>query len=306
MDGPSAHDPPARYDVAASIICARALVPINGIMQSFKAFSEVREALGTIQTTAPDPASAEDRLTRSTAGATLELFDLTIDPGGLPRPMLRGMSCRLNPGDGLSVVGPSGTGKSTLLRTLIGIRPPAAGQILFDGVDLHRLSENRLDTDHLCRLIGYVPQKPSLFDGTLAENVARFGRIDVAKLDRAVRRVGLHRTIAGLPNGYDTPMSDVAERFSPIDLRFTALARAIYGDPKLLILDEVDKGMDPGSLDRLCQLLQRARSSGQIVVTVTNRAQIVQQLDRVMILSKRGIDAFCPVNELAALPKAQA
>ncbi|MGI9505971.1 MAG: ATP-binding cassette domain-containing protein, partial [Geminicoccaceae bacterium] len=225
--------------------------------------------------------------------------DLAVDLGQAQQPVIRHLNFVLHPGEGLSIVGPSGTGKSLLIKTLMGARRPAQGQVTINGVNLHDLPADRCG-----QLIGYVSNKPALFEGTLGQNLARFGHATLEGLDHAVELAGLSAFLGKLSEGYDTPVADVVQQLSPIHLRFVALARALYGSPVLLFLDQIDDGLDHDELTLLLQTVQRCKAAGQIVVLVTNRGQIVQQLDRVLILTKRGVERFCHVNELAR--KAQA
>lgn len=279
--------------VAGSIICARALVPIAGITRSWRSYKGVRRAIADMkQTMAEDSVRTKHQISLAT---NLELVaqNLSIDPGDGVQPAIRNLDFTLHAGQSLAVVGPGSTGKSLLVKTLIGGRRPVSGSVKINGVDIHHLAGHQLG-----RMIGYVPEQISLLDGTFGQNIARFGQATVEDLDRALDRAGLLNCLPLLPDGYNTPITVAAKHLSALHFRFAALARALYGDPALLVLDRVDDGLDESALDLLINIVRQSQSFGQIVVLVTNRASIVQQLDRVMVLTKRGVETFCDVQQL--------
>ncbi len=280
--------------VAGSIICARALNPINGITQSWQRYWDVRQVFADLSDASKHQTRVTERHGLFNVNVELKVDDLTVDLDQNQQPVVRHLDFALHPGEGLSIVGPGGTGKSLLIKTLMGARRPAEGRVTINGVNLHDLPAERCG-----QLIGYVSNKPALFEGTLGQNLARFGHATVENLDHAVEQAGLTDFLRKLPQGYDTPIADVARQMTPINLRFVALARALYGSPVLLFLDQIDDGLDQDELASLLQAIKDSKASGQIVVLVTNRGNVVQQLDRVLILSKRGVERFCHVSELA-------
>ena len=282
--------------VAGSIICARALSPLRGACRSWREYRDVRSALTNLQKTPLDRDIRSKLQPFLAQDIQLQADDLAIALGDGMKPVIRGLDFVIKLGETMAIVGPSGTGKSLLVKTLIGARQPFDGAVRINGTDLHSLP-----ADHLGRMIGYVPTRFTLLDGTVGQNIARFGRATVADLDRAAERAGLGQSLTLLPDGYDTPIAVAARQLTPVHLRFIALARALYGDPTLLVLDQTDDGLDQPSLQMFESVIQQCRSFGQIVVLVTNRASIVQRFDRVLVLSKRGVETFCDVRQLSTM-----
>jgi len=285
--------------VAGSIICARALMPINGITQSWRRYRDIRHIFADLGDAAKDETRVSQRQALVDVDMQLKVSDLAVDLGEDLSPVIRQLNFTMHPGEGLSIVGAGGTGKSLLIRTLMGAKRPAQGQVTMSGLSLHDLTADRCG-----QLVGYVSEKPSLFEGTLGQNLARFGDATIEDLDCAVELAGLTPFLQQLPQGYDTPIADVIRQLSPIHRRFVAFARALYGNPVLLFLDQIDDGLDQDELQMLVRAIQLCKESGRIVILATNRGQIVQQLDRVLILTKRGVERFCNVQDLA--PQTQA
>jgi ABC-type protease/lipase transport system fused ATPase/permease subunit len=194
------------------------------------------------------------------------------------RLILSGVSLSLEPGESLAVIGPSGAGKSTLLRLLTGLRKPSAGVVRLDHVDLAEWPRAGLGP-----WIGYVPQDVELFAGTVAENIARLGEVDSDKVIAAAQRAGVHELILSLPGGYDALIDPAGGFLSPGQRQRIALARALYGDPKLLVLDEPNSNLDGAGEVALGEALKALR--GQVTtIVVTHRTTLVQHMDKILVL----------------------
>jgi len=215
--------------------------------------------------------------------------------------ILRGVSFALPAGKALVVVGPSAAGKSTLARLLVGIWPAMNGKVRLDGIDIYPWNKAELGPH-----IGYLPQGIELFDGTLAENIARFGDVDMAQVEAAARAVGLHDTILALPAGYDSRIGDDGCFLSGGQRQRVGLARAIYGNPRFIVLDEPNSSLDEEGEKALIQTLNSLKQLGITLVVITHRTSILPVADAMLILRDGQVAAYGPRDEvLAALAKAQ-
>jgi ATP-binding cassette subfamily C exporter for protease/lipase len=218
------------------------------------------------------------------------------------QPILRGVQFALNPGEVLAVIGPSACGKTTLARLLVGLWPAGGGKVRLDGVDVHLWNKTELGPH-----VGYLPQDVELFEGTVAENVARFGEVDRRLVEHAARAVGMHEVIEALPQGYDTPIGRDGAVLSGGQRQRIALARALYGDPPFIVLDEPNASLDEAGDVALNRALMDLKARGATVVVITHRNSVLSVADRILLLRDGAQQAFGPRDEvLAALQKAQA
>jgi ATP-binding cassette subfamily C exporter for protease/lipase len=200
----------------------------------------------------------------------------------------------------LAVIGPSASGKTTLARMLVGLWPALSGKVRLDGVDVHAWDKAELGPH-----VGYLPQGVELFEGTVAENIARFGELDAAKLQAAADAAGLQPLIDSLPQGFDTPVGREGAVLSGGQRQRVALARALYGDPALVVLDEPNASLDDSGDAALAQSLAGLKARGATVVVMTHRASVLAQSDLVLLLRDGAQQAFGPRDEvMAALQKA--
>jgi PrtD family type I secretion system ABC transporter len=218
---------------------------------------------------------------------------------GTQQAILRHESFSLAPGEVLAVLGPSASGKSTLARVLVGVWPAAAGSVRLDGADLHQWNR-----DELGPCVGYLPQDIELFNGTIAENIARFGSIDSVRVIEAAQRSGMHEIILRLPKGYDTPIDDAGAALSGGTRQRVGLARALYGDPVLVVLDEPNSNLDEQGEAALLTTLQELKQRGCAVVLITHRMNTIGVADKVLVLIDGQVKAFGPrervMNAIAA------
>jgi ABC-type protease/lipase transport system fused ATPase/permease subunit len=194
------------------------------------------------------------------------------------RLLIAGVSLQLAAGESLAIIGASGAGKSTLVRLLTGVWKPSAGTVRLDNADLAQWPRNELGP-----WLGYVPQDVELFPGTVAENIARLGEVDSAQVVRAAQHAQVHELILALPNGYDTIVDPQGALISPGQRQRIALARALYGEPKLVILDEPNSNLDGAGEVALGEALKALRGHATVVV-VTHRATLIQHVDKVLVL----------------------
>jgi ATP-binding cassette subfamily C exporter for protease/lipase len=225
-----------------------------------------------------------------------------VPPGQQPVPILKGVQFALQPGESVAVIGPSAAGKTTLARLLVGLWPAVGGKVRLDGADVYTWNKAELGP-HL----GYLPQGVELFEGTVAENICRFGEARAPQIEAAARAVGLHEFIQALPQGYDTPVGRDGAVLSGGQRQRVALARALYGDPALVVLDEPNSSLDEAGDAALNTALQGLKARGATVVVMTHRTSVLATVDKVLLLVDGAQQAFGPRDDvLAALQKAQA
>jgi ATP-binding cassette, subfamily C, bacterial exporter for protease/lipase len=230
----------------------------------------------------------------------VQVEGVTAVPPGSSVPVLRGVAFALQPGEVVAVVGPSASGKTTLARLLVGLWPSVGGKVRLDGADVHAW-----DKAELGPYIGYLPQGVELFDGTLAENIARFGEVEPAKVEAAARAVGLHEFITALPQGYDSPVGRDGAMLSGGQRQRVALARALYGDPVFVVLDEPNSSLDEAGDAALASAVLQLKARGTTFVVMTHRTSILPVVDKMLVLRDGQAQAFGPRDDvLAALNKA--
>jgi ATP-binding cassette subfamily C exporter for protease/lipase len=207
--------------------------------------------------------------------------------------LLKNVSFAVERGEALAVIGVSGSGKSSLVRVLTGIWPMTAGCVRVDGATLAQWSP-----DQLGRHIGYVPQDITLFEGTIAQNIARHGEIDAAKVIAAAQAAGVHEAVLRLPLGYETPVGLTGERLSGGMRQRVALARALYGEPAIVILDEPNSNLDAAGDQALSDAVAGLKAAGTTVVMVTHKRGLLGQADKLLVMTDGAVQAFGPRDEV--------
>jgi ATP-binding cassette subfamily C protein len=276
--------------IAASILMGRALQPVEQAVAQWPVVTTARQATvrlaGLLSAAPPEP--TRTRLPRPQA--MLDVQGLTVVPPGAAAPVLRDLAFRLSPGQALGVIGPSASGKSSLARALIGVWRPSAGRIRLEGAAL-----DQYDLDVLGSLIGYLPQRVGLFDGTIAENIARLqADADPGRIIAAAQAAAAHEMILQLPEGYDTQVASVGSRLSGGQIQRIGLARALYGDPVLLILDEPNSNLDNDGAVALNQAIRSAKQRGAAVLIMAHRPAALQDCDLLLVLQDGASAAFGP------------
>jgi ATP-binding cassette subfamily C exporter for protease/lipase len=220
-------------------------------------------------------------------------------PGGTGA-ILKGVQFAARPGEMVAVVGPSAAGKTTLARLLVGVWPAQQGKVRLDGVDVFTW-----DKDELGPHVGYLPQGIELFDGTVAENIARFGSVDLAAVRQAAAEAGVLETIEGLPQGFDTRIGEDGAVLSGGQRQRLALARAVYGQPRLIVLDEPNASLDEAGERALLNMLMACKARGATVVVITHRMTLMPAVDKLMVMADGKTMMFGPRDDVqAALRKA--
>jgi len=278
--------------VATTILLGKALSPVEQIVGSWRVLAEGRLAYARTSALLEAIDSQPQRMKLPAPSGRLQASGLVFRPPKSERLILAGVSLSLEPGEAMAIVGPSGAGKSTLVRLLTGLWQPAAGVVRLDGVDLAQW-----DREELGPWLGYVPQDVELFAGTVAENIARLGVPDPAAVVRAAQRAAIHDMVLGLPNGYDTVIGSAGVMLSPGQRQRIALARALYGEPKLLILDEPNSNLDGGGELALGEALKALKGEVTVVV-VTHRSTLVQHMDKMLVLEAGRAQHYGTVAEV--------
>ena len=285
----------AGWMIVASVLGGRVLAPLVQVIAQWRAVVAATQAwqrLGQLLTQLP---ARLPTMALPAPQGRLAVENLYAVAPGATAPILKGLSFALPPGEVLAVVGPSGAGKSTLARVLMGVWPPASGKVRLDGADL-----SNWDPAQLGPHLGYLPQGVALFDGTLADNIARFGEGDMAAVEAAARAVGLHEAITALPLGYASPVGRDGTALSGGMRQRVGLARALYGQPAFVVLDEPNASLDEAGDRALSQAIRQMKAQGTSFVVMTHRSSVLSVADQLLVLQEGQARAFGPRDEVLA------
>ena len=281
--------------IVASILGGRVLAPMVALITQWRTVVGARDAWRRLaQLLAAIPARPQ-AMALPTPEGRLAAENLVVAVPGTNAPVLRGVSFALQPGEVLAVVGPSASGKTTLARALVGLWPSAGGKARLDGVDVHAWDKTELGPH-----VGYLPQGVELFDGTVADNIARFEQPDAARVEAAARQVGLHEFILALPEGYATEIGSEGARLSGGQRQRLALARALYGDPVFVVLDEPNASLDEAGDRALAEAITAAKARGTTFVVMTHRTSVLGVSDKLLVLAEGQVQAFGPRDQVLA------
>ena len=287
--------------IAGSLLLGRALAPIDMLVGTWKGFTLARgqyDRLGQLLNQIPKDA---DTMSLPAPTGKLSAEQVMVVPPGSKNIVVRGVNMELNAGEALGIVGPSASGKSCLARALLGIWPTYSGKVRLDGADIFAW-----DRTELGPYIGYLPQDIELFDGSISENICRFGDVDPDKVVEAARTAGVHDLILHLPQGYDTVIGGSGGILSGGQRQRIGLARAIYGSPKYLVLDEPNSNLDDQGERELVEAIRRIKSEGATVIIITHRTMVLQCVDKILVMRDGAASHFGPRDQvLAALAAPQ-
>jgi ATP-binding cassette, subfamily C, type I secretion system permease/ATPase len=262
--------------IASSIIMGRALAPVTQGIGAWKqtagaktAYENLKKLLATSDNKTP--------LTLERLTGDLKVADAGLDIGEIS--VLKSIDFQLNPGEIMGLVGPNGAGKTSLCRMILGMWAPTSGSVTLDGLDVFEL-----DNDGLGQFLGYLPQNVELFTGTVTENIARMGEIDSEKVLEAANRAGAHGTILSFPQGYDTDIGEAGLSLSGGQRQRVGLARALYGDPKLVILDEPNSNLDEAGELALAGALTTLKKMGATTIMITHKPSLLSAVDKILVL----------------------
>ncbi|KPY99529.1 type I secretion system permease/ATPase [Pseudomonas syringae] len=281
--------------MAGSLLLGRALSPVDQIINTWKGFVAARVQYNRLNETLEKLHNEPDRMALPDPEGHIQVENLVVTPPGGKNPVIRNISFVTPAGTIVGIVGPSAAGKSTLVRSLLGIWPAQHGTVRLDGADISAWDKQKLGP-HL----GYLPQDIELFEGSISDNIARFAKVDPDKVVLAARTAGVHEMILQLPDGYDTVIGSDGVNLSGGQRQRIGLARAIYGSPRLIVLDEPNSNLDEVGERALSVALQLIKESGATVFIVSHRPNILSRLDRVMVMNAGTITLYGARDQVIA------
>lgn len=286
--------------MAGSLLLGRALSPIDQMIGSWKGFVGARVQYNRLNETLEKLSAEAERMKLPAPQGHIQVENLIVTPPGAKTPVIRNISFVAPAGTVVGIVGPSAAGKSTLVRALMGVWAPQHGVVRLDGADISAWDKHELGPH-----VGYLPQDIELFEGSISENIARFEAIDAEKTVHAAKVAGVHEMILMLPDGYDTVIGSDGINLSGGQRQRIGLARALYGNPRLIVLDEPNSNLDDVGERALGVALQKIKETGATVFIVSHRPNILARLDRVMVLSAGTISLYGAREQVIAELAAQ-
>ncbi|TNJ36559.1 type I secretion system permease/ATPase [Chlorobaculum thiosulfatiphilum] len=286
--------------IAANVLMSRALQPLDLLIVVWKPFIQARDAFFRLEKLFDDFPESPDKPSRPAPQGDVRIDALVATAPGRPEPILDGLDASFAAGTVTAIIGPSGSGKSTLARCLVGAWPEVSGGVLYDDEPI-----GSWDGEELGPHIGYLPQDIELFEGTIAENISRFGEADPARVIEAAQRTGIHEAILRFPNGYNSPIGEAGALLSGGQRQRVGLARAMYGNPSVLVLDEPNSNLDDAGEKALAQAIGQLKQSGKTVFLITHRLNILGAADRVLALRDGKIEHFGPREGVLEVVNAQ-
>lgn len=282
--------------MAIMIIMARALQPYEQLIDGWAQWVSAGRAYRRIRAVLQEPQANVPAMIYPRPSGLIEVERLVYIPPGMDSAVLRGLSFAVQPGQALGVLGPSAAGKSTLLRLMLGIVRPNVGSVRFDGQDV-----TQWDREDLGQYVGYVPQEPSLFEGTVRDNIARMTDADPMAVIEAAKRADVHDIIGRLPQGYDTYIGQGGAMLTGGQKQRLALARALFGRPSILFLDEPDANLDREGEAALKRIIRKIKHEGTTVICVSHRQSVLDEMDMLLLLESGSIRRFGSRDEVLPL-----
>ena len=287
------HEINAGLVIAGSVLLGRALAPIDLIIGSWKGFISARTQYNRLNDILDKMHAEPQRMPLPAPKGNIQVEHLIIGAPGSMTPILKGIGFGVPAGAVVGIIGPSASGKSTLARALMGVWAPQHGSVRLDGADLHQWDKELLGPH-----IGYLPQDIELFEGSISENIARFATIDPEKVVQAAQIAGVHEMILLLPEGYDTVIGSDGVNLSGGQRQRIGLARALYGIPKVILLDEPNSNLDEVGERALAHAIQYLKQAGSTVFVITHRTSILSQLDRLLVMQNGAITMYGPRDQV--------
>jgi ATP-binding cassette subfamily C protein EexD len=287
--------------IAGSLLLGRALAPIDMLVGTWKGFSVARAQyarLGELLNTIP---ADREAMSLPDPEGNLTAEQVVVVPPGSQVTAVKGVTLQIHTGEVLGIVGPSASGKSSLARSLLGIWPAHSGKVRLDGADIAAWDRAELGPH-----IGYLPQDIELFSGSISENVSRFGELSPEKVVAAAKLSGVHEMILQLPQGYDTLIGADGGVLSGGQRQRIGLARAVYGSPKLMVLDEPNSNLDDQGEKELVEAINRIKKMGCTVIVITHRTMVLQCVDKILVMKDGHAAAFGPKDQVLASLRAPA
>ncbi|SHE36967.1 ATP-binding cassette, subfamily C, EexD [Modicisalibacter ilicicola DSM 19980] len=281
--------------IAGSILMGRALAPIDQMIGSWKGFVGSRSAYHRLNELLEQIPQDDRRMSLPAPRGDVAIESVAAAPPGVRMATLRGVNFNVSRGEHVGIIGPSAAGKTTLARVLLGVWPPQVGTVRLDGADI-----TQWNRDELGPHIGYLPQDIELFDGTISENIARFGEVDAQKVVEAARKAGVHEMILQLPNGYDTHIRASSGALSGGQRQRVGLARALYGNPVLVVLDEPNSNLDDRGERALAAALRTLKAEGVTLFVISHRTSILKSMDNLLVLKDGQVSLYGPRDQVLA------
>ncbi len=279
--------------IAASIMMGRALAPVEQAVGHWKQFVAARTSYARLKRLFEQVPQEDDRTDLPPPEGKLSVEQLVSVVPGTRTTILNGVTFAVDPGEVLAIVGPSGAGKSSLVRHIVGVWSAMAGHVRLDGSEL-----SHWEADKLGRYMGYLPQDVELFSGTISENISRFRENEDENVIKAAMAAGVHDLIQGLREGYDTQIGEAGRQLSGGQRQRVGLARALFGEPKLVVLDEPNSNLDAEGEAALMNAIQVLKAQGATVVFVSHKANLLALSDKVLVLNGGKVQAFGPTKQL--------
>lgn len=286
--------------IAGSILLGRALAPIDLIIGSWKGFISARAQYARLNEILDKQMEEPQRMPLPAPQGHILVENLIVNAPGSKSPIIKNIGFSVPAGCVVGIIGPSASGKSTLARALLGVWTPQHGVVRLDGADI-----NNWDKDELGPHVGYLPQDIELFEGSISENIARFGTVNAEQVVAAAKTAGVHEMILQLPEGYDTVIGSDGVNLSGGQRQRVGLARAIYGLPRFIVLDEPNSNLDEVGERALALAIQQIKATGATIFIITHRTSILNQLDRLLVMQNGGISAYGPREQVMAELNAQ-
>ena len=279
--------------IACAILIGRALAPLDQITGAWRQIQQAQESYGRLSQLFDGFPEQPRHTSLPAPQGSLHLANVLAAPPGTRTPVLRGVGFNVEPGEGLGVIGPSAAGKSSLVRVILGVWPLLNGSVRLDGADV-----DQYNRDEIGPYIGYLPQDIELFEGTVSQNIARFGEATDEAVVAAAKLAGAHEMILQLPNGYDTAVGVGGNTLSAGQRQRVGLSRALFGTPRLVILDEPNSNLDDAGEQALTGAVERLKAQGVTVLVVTHRRSILAQMDKLLVLQQGQVAAFGARDEV--------
>ena len=281
--------------IIGSVLGGRVLAPLGQVVAQWNAVVNVRAAWARLEALLAQIPEKPEAMPVPAPTGFLTVEALMAGAPGQQVPIVRGVQFGIQPGEVLAVIGPSASGKTTLARLLVGLWPAISGKVRLDGADVHAW-----DKAELGPYLGYLPQGVELLDGTLAENIARFGDVDMVQVEAAARLVGLHELIMSMPQGYNSPIGRDGTMLSGGQRQRVGLARALYGKPVFVVLDEPNSSLDEVGDAALANAIATLKQMGTTFVVMTHRSSILGVADKILLMREGTQQAFGPRDEVLA------
>ena len=282
--------------IAASIIMGRGLAPVEQAIGGWRSYIMARASFARLEDLLDTVPDAKDQMSLPAPKGHLTFDRVIAAPPGAPIPTMKGISFEINPGDVVAVIGPTGAGKSTLARLMMGVWPARAGHVRLDGADVYAWNHAELGPH-----IGYLPQDVELFDGTVAQNIARLEEPIAKEIVSAATNAGVHHMILQLPNGYDTRIGNGGTVLSAGQRQRIGLARALYRDPAFIVLDEPNSNLDLDGETALANALIGCKTRARTMVVISHRSAVLKIVDKILVLKDGQVAVYGPRDEILHL-----